>query len=108
MKNKNKNKNVNVKVTKKVVDAEEVVDAEDKEPVFVEVKPASIREYWKNLSFKKKLGLVLGTLGAAAGAAAGGYFVGRNMASKAETETLELPDDDVVETDEIETNDEVE
>ena len=38
----------------------------------------------------------------------GGYFVGRNMASKAETETLELPDDDVVETDEIETNDEVE
>lgn len=102
-------KNVDdVKVTKKVVDAEEV-KGEHKEPVFVEVKRDGIREYWKNLSFKKKLGLVLGTLGAAAGAAAGGYFVGRNIASKAETETLELPSDDVVDG-EIETSvkDEVE
>lgn len=99
-----KNKNVDVKVTK-VVDAEEV---KDKEPVFVEVKPDGIRQYWKNLSFKKKLGLILGTVGAAAGAAAGGYFVGRNMASKAETETLELPSTDVVETIENEVSDEVE
>lgn len=101
---KNKNKNVDVKVTK-VVDAEKV---KDKEPVFVEVKRDGIRQYWKNLSFKKKLGLVLGAVGAAAGAAASGYFVGKTMASKAETETLELPSDDVIETtDEIET-DEVE
>lgn len=99
-----KNENVDVKVTK-VVDAEEV---KDKEPVFVEVKPDGIRQYWKNLSFKKKLGLILGTVGAAAGAAAGGYFVGRNMASKAETETLELPSTDVVETIENEVSDEVE
>lgn len=89
-------KNVDdVKVTKKVIDAEEV---KGKEPVFVEVKPASVRQFWNNLSFKKKLGLVLGVVGAAAGAATSGYFVGKTMASKAETETLELPD--VVETDE--------
>lgn len=94
-------KDVDVKVTKKVVNAEEVVNSEDKEPVFVEVKRDGIREYWKNLSFKKKLGLVLGTLGAAAGAAASGYFVGRAMTSKAETETLELPSDDGIETDEV-------
>lgn len=105
-KNKNKNKNVDVKVTeKKVVDAEEVKD-EDEETAFIEVYPASVREFWENLSFKKKLGLILGTVGAAAGAAAGGYFVGRAMASKAETaETLELPSD-VIEN-EI-SNDEVE
>lgn len=91
-------KDVDVKVTeRKVVDAE-VVDAKDKELGFVEVKPASVRQYWKSLSFKKKLGLILGTVGAAAGAAAGGYFVGKTMASKAETaETLELPSDVIIE-----------
>lgn len=98
-------KDVDVKVTeRKVVDAEEVVDAKDKEPVFVEVKPASVRQYWKSLSFKKKLGLILGTVSAAAGAAAGGYFVGKTMASKAKT--LELPSDVIIEN-EI-SNDEVE
>lgn len=89
-------KDVDVKVTeRKVVDAEEVVDAKDKKPVFVEVHPASVRQYWKSLSFKKKLGLILGTVGTAAGAAAGGYFVGKAMASKAET--LELPSDVIIE-----------
>ena len=92
-------KDVDVKVTteKKVVDAEEV---KDKELVFVEAKPDSVRQCWKNLSFKKKIGLILGTIGAAAGASAAGYFAGRaiTMASKAETaETLELPSD-VIET----------
>ena len=100
-----KNKNVDVKVTKKVVDAEEV-KGEYEEPIFVEVKRDGIKQYWKSLSFKKKLGLILGTFGAAAGAAAGGYFFGRSI-TKAETaKTLELPSDVIIEN-EV-SNDEVE
>lgn len=90
-----KNKNVDVKVTeRKVVDAKEVVDGKDKEPVFVEVKPVSVREFWKSLSFKKKLGLVLGSVAGAAAGGCCGYFIGRAITSKAATaETLELPSD---------------
>lgn len=92
-------KDVDVKVTeRKVVDAEEVVDAKDKEPVFVEVKPASVRQYWKSLSFKKKLGLVLGTVAGAAASGCCGYFIARAITSKVETaKTLELPSDVIIE-----------
>ena len=100
-------KNVDAKVTteKKVVDAKEV--DEGKKLVFVEVKPASIRQYWKQLSLNQKLGLVLGVAGAAVGAAAGGYFAGRSITKAlASKETAETETVDVIET-EI-SNDEVE
>lgn len=99
-----KKKNMkNVTVTTEKVDAKEVRN-EYKEPVFVDVKPASVSQYWKSLSFKKKIGLILGTIGVAAA----GYFVGRSIiGSEAETETLELPSD-VVDINETEIEDEVE